>query len=426
MARWLSAFAIQQLCALVFVANLLSVTAALADARNDVRSDISETERFIQKSTARKESLDVRAGAMAAQIDDLRIRAARAAQRIQVEETTLSIIDRRLALLNHENRANRRRLKHLQAGLTQSLTALARLQRHPAAAMLAVPGTILDADRGGRLLAAAVPVLQKDAAKLGEFLRSAHTVRQQLQIEQRRRTTAMAALSARRTELYSLLKERTTSEHRLRQAGEVEGRRLAMFASRAKDLQGLMQRLEQTVREDRDNIKLKAAKLAADKSAARWPGRISPQENSPKQKLALAPQILPFSKLRGRLRLPARGTPMGQFGESTGLGPRSQGVTLRTRQGAQVVAPYDGRVVFAGPFRNYGLILIISHGDGYHTLLAGLSKLQTVVGQDLLTGEPMGMMGRDNKRSLYIELRRKGTAINPTPWWSGSRERVSG
>ena len=39
--------------------------------------------------------------------------------------------------------------------------------------LLAVPGTILDADRGGRLLAAVVPVLQKDAAKLGEFLRSA-------------------------------------------------------------------------------------------------------------------------------------------------------------------------------------------------------------------------------------------------------------
>ena len=127
MARWLSASAIQQLCALVFGANLLSVTTALADARNDVRSDISETERSIQKSTARKESLDVRAGAIAVQIDDLRIRSARAAQRIQVEETTISIIDRRLALLNHENRANRRRLKHLQAGLTQSLTALARL-----------------------------------------------------------------------------------------------------------------------------------------------------------------------------------------------------------------------------------------------------------------------------------------------------------
>ena len=426
MARWLSASTIQQLCALGVGANLLSVTAALADMRNDVRSDISETERSIQKSTARKESLDVRAGAMAAQIDDLRIRAARAAQRIQVEETTLSNIDRRLALLNHENRVNRKRLKNLRAGLTQSLTALARLKRHPAAAMLAVSGTILDADRGGRLLAAAVPVLQKDASKLGQLLRSAHTVRQKLQVEQRRRTTAMAALSARRNELDSLLKKRSTSEHHLRQAGEAEGRRLAMLALRAKDLQSLMQRLEQKAREDRDNIKLQAAKLATDKSAAQWPGRISPQDNSPKQKLALAPQIVSFSKLRGRLRLPARGTPMGRFGESTGLGPRSQGVTLRTRQGAQVVAPYDGRVVFAGPFRNYGLILIISHGEGYHTLLAGLSQLQAVVGQSLLTGEPMGMMGGDNKRSLYIELRRKGVAINPTPWWSSSRERVSG
>jgi len=145
-----------------------------------------------------------------------------------------------------------------------------------------------------------------------------------------------------------------------------------------------------------------------------------------RQRLALALRQLPFSKIRGRLRLPSKGRWVGRYGESTGFGPRAQGITLRTADQAQVVAPYDGRVVYAGTFRKYGLILIISHGEGYHTLLAGLSRLQAVVGQLLLTGEPVGRMGADGKRSLYIELRRKGTAINPTSWWSSSRERASG
>jgi septal ring factor EnvC (AmiA/AmiB activator) len=159
------------------------------------------------------------------------------------------------------------------------------------------------------------------------------------------------------------------------------------------------------------------------------PSGVGEHTDGKSQHLAMAPAAGgggAFSKLRGRLRFPARGSRVGHYGESTGFGPRAQGITLRTRPRAQVVAPHDGRIVFAGPFRNYGLILIISHGEGYHSLLAGLSKLQTVVGQSVLSGEPVGVMGGDGKRSLYVELRRKGTAIDPNPWWSSSRERASG
>jgi septal ring factor EnvC (AmiA/AmiB activator) len=264
----------------------------------------------------------------------------------------------------------------------------------------------------------------------------------------------------------------------LRQAGEAEGKRLAMLTSQARDLRGLMRRLDdearrtaqrtarlaeqqRLAREQQRTLKLEheldaerqkriaaegAARAAADeakrqaqrqaqrrrqKLAAQMARTLNPPKPSGKKPKQLA--LLPnggagtaFSKLRGRLRLPARGTRVGSYGESTGFGPRAQGITLRTRAGAQVVAPHDGRVVFAGPFRDYGLILIISHGEGYHSLLAGLSKLQAVVGQAVLTGEPVGVMGGDGKRSLYVELRRKGTAINPNPWWSSSRERASG
>ena len=96
-------------------------------------------------------------------------------------------------------------------------------------------------------------------------------------------------------------------------------------------------------------------------------------------------------------------------------------MAIRSRAGAPVVAPFDGRVLYAGPFRSYGLILIIDHGQGYHTLLAGLGRLHMAVGQTVLAGEPIGVMARDkglsaDRLDLYLELRHDGTPIDPLPW----------
>jgi septal ring factor EnvC (AmiA/AmiB activator) len=410
----------------------------------------------MQAGQSRQRALAGRARAVGDQIDGLRLGAALAARQAQEEEAALDAIDGRLKVLRAERRAYRRRLGKMRDGMARSITALARLQRLPAVAMLAAPGTMLDAARGGRLLAAVLPALHQDAAEVGQLLAAAADVDRRLQGEQRLRLAAVAGLSDRRRELSKLLDERATSERQLRQAGAQEGERLAMLAAKVSDLRALLHRLDQEERrQQRERRARQRASEEADRTvartAARAPtrGREGPRpglaaemarvlgapkaperaENKPGGKprqLALAPSAAPFAKLRGRLRLPARGTRVGRYGESTGLGPRAQGITLRTRRDAQVVAPHDGRVVFAGPFRDYGLILIISHGGGYHTLLAGLARLQVVVGQSMLTGEPVGVMGGDGKRSLYIELRRKGTAINPNPWWSSSLERASG
>ncbi|MDP6830991.1 MAG: peptidoglycan DD-metalloendopeptidase family protein [Alphaproteobacteria bacterium] len=454
----------------------LGPTAANADRRQDVQRDIETTRKSIADGQYRQRALGNQARAIRDQVDGLRIRAAVTAHQAQQQETALNGIEGRLVLLRRQDADHRRRLGQMRHGMARSITALARLERQPAAALMASPGTMLDAARGGRLLAAAVPALHRDAAAVGALLLAAGKARHQLGQEQQRRLAAVATLNGRRQELQALLRERAAFEKQLQQAGKAEGKRLAMLASRARDLQGLMRRLDLAAqrREDRQdrqdrNLAEDAAgrdntpqetpaeqrdrhhrqRLAAgiaralasgqrgrgngdktgsspDGSAQRPAPPTAPSTAPAEKRLAMAPGPLPFSKIRGRLRLPAKGERVGRYGESTGFGPRAQGITLQTREGAQVVAPYDGRVVFAGTFRDYGLILIISHGEGYHTLLAGLSQLQAVVGQSLLTGEPVGHMGGDGKQSLYIELRRKGTAINPNPWWSSSHERASG
>ncbi len=138
----------------------------------------------------------------------------------------------------------------------------------------------------------------------------------------------------------------------------------------------------------------------------------------------------PFTMAQGRMLFPARGKVETQYGQANDLGLPSKGIIIATRRGAQVVAPYDGRVAFSGPFRGYGLLLIIEHGEGYHTLLAGMSQIDATVGQRLLAGEPVGVMSpqeeESNKPSLYVELRRNGQPVNPLPWLTAPKSKVNG
>jgi murein hydrolase activator len=82
-----------------------------------------------------------------------------------------------------------------------------------------------------------------------------------------------------------------------------------------------------------------------------------------------------------------------------------------------VVAPFDGRVDYVGPFRGYGLILIIRHGGGYHSLLAGMGRVDVTAGQWLLAGEPVGSLPDADDKSagatLYLEFRRDGRPVDP-------------
>lgn len=136
---------------------------------------------------------------------------------------------------------------------------------------------------------------------------------------------------------------------------------------------------------------------------------------------------VPFSQSRGKLLFPARGKVVEGFGQTNDVGHITKGISILTRKAAQVIAPFEGQVVFAGPFRGYGLLLIIEHSEGYHTLLAGMAQVDCQVGQRLTAGEPVGVMGQDDaKPKLYVELRRSGQPVNPLPWLMAQKSKASG
>lgn len=124
-----------------------------------------------------------------------------------------------------------------------------------------------------------------------------------------------------------------------------------------------------------------------------------------------------FASARGKLVNPARGTVITAYGQELSKGVTSKGMVMQTRQAAQVIAPYDGSVVFSGPFKGYGNLIIIDHGKGYMSLLAGMASVEAETGQMVLAGEPVGIMPEDGLAKLYIEIRKDKLPVNPAPWF---------
>ncbi|TMK04676.1 MAG: hypothetical protein E6G77_01135, partial [Alphaproteobacteria bacterium] len=123
------------------------------------------------------------------------------------------------------------------------------------------------------------------------------------------------------------------------------------------------------------------------------------------------------------------GARIKEFGAADGLGGTEKGMSVAARPSSQITAPCDGWVVYAGPFRNYGQLLILNAGGGYHVLLAGMERISVDLGQFVVTGEPVAVMG-DGAQSavakaggvsqpvLYIEFRKDGAPVDPGPWWA--------
>ncbi len=125
-----------------------------------------------------------------------------------------------------------------------------------------------------------------------------------------------------------------------------------------------------------------------------------------------------FAQAKGKLLPPANGIIVQKYGQNLEEGGASTGIILRTRQSAQVLAPFDGKVEFAAPFRAYGRVLIINTGDNYRIILAGMGATYVEAGQEILAGEPIGEMSQDTRiiPDLYMEIRHENATLNPNEW----------
>lgn len=396
--------------ALIFLLLTAGVGAATAQGTDSSESIEVERERLnsieleIRSADERRQSLEERVDDLRTESQNIQERLVSLAASVRSQEGRVTGLEARLAETEAEEEAASQNLESRKSELEASISALIRVSRQPTAVLISRPSPPVDTARTAALLARIVPALQDEAHALGREIARVQALRAAILEDQKALGGDLSTLAERRAGLRRMITSTANARGISAKEEALERRRLAELTKDAGTLQELITRLEEDARS----------------------GREMTQTSGILRSLVLPAGSLPFSSARGRLPIPAEGRIIVGFGAEPSNGPDSgansavetAGITVETRESGQVIALYDGQVVYAGHFRGYGQLLIISHGEGYHTLLAGMARIDARVGQWLLAGEPVGEMGtlESGGTKLYVELRHDGTPIDPTAW----------
>jgi murein hydrolase activator len=353
-------------------------------------------------------------------------------RRVQALEAEIDRTEQRMRALTNNEAAIRASLAERRGVLAEVLAALQRMGHRPPPAILVRPEDALASVRSAILLGAVVPSLRGAAERLTVDLRQLIALRAEIRRERDRLEADATALAEDRIRIRLLMEEKRQQRSASAEALEEEKNRSEALADQATSLRDLIALMEKEIAASA------RAKLEAEKATIaneRAPDGKRPTSLGSAGRLAPA---VAFSDARGLLPQPVNGRQIKGFGDPDELGARAQGISLATRPNAQVNSPADGWVVYAGPFRSYGQLLIINAGGGYHVLLAGMERIDVQLGQFVLAGEPVAEMSTPQLASagaeamgatqpvLYIEFRKDGTSIDPAPWWAVSSDQKVG
>ena len=308
---------------------------------------------------------------------------------IQNSESALTRIESRIETLKSEKTALTTRLENDYGSISELVLALQRIRRVPTETLILRPGAPLQTAQSAMLLQGILPAINTRVENISVDLKRLEDLSAALNDEHRDAQKTAASLQGKKSELKSLLARQEKLYQQSQNDYKAQAASVTRMAKEAKSLQDLM------------------AKIEAAERTAQAQRKTSP--NFRKNDAAL-PRA-------GDGRMPASGSVLVRFGQNDNIGAKSEGLKLQTRAGAIVSAPMGGVVRFAGNFKNYGNMVIIEHQKGYHSLVAGMSRIDTVVGRRLNAGEPIGAMssgGGADTRTLYYELRHNGKPVDPS------------
>lgn len=345
--------------------------------------------------------------ALVAQLDTVIQQGIAAAHAARAHELAIGSLSRTATSADTQLEAKQHALDDARREAAALLAALERYVHTPRLAALLAPQSPIDRLRGGMLMAAAVPALSERAHALIAELRHLATLRSETLAKQDNLTRDREALVTTRQRVDQLDAKREDLRRRiLGQYADSDARALKQ-GTVAIDLPDLIQRSDgEAVIRDRE--RRSRAALVKNQAAATDPTR---------------PKSLKTFDKNASLTVPIAGPVAERFGQTNEIGAPSQGVTLAGLGDSVVVAPFDGEVDYVGPFRGYGTILIIDHGGGYHSIVAGLGRVDAKIGEWVVAGEPIGTLpdaakasdkaNGDNSVTLYFELRQDGRPVDP-------------
>ncbi len=366
------------------------------------RADLEALEAEREETLRQLAILESAGGVVAGDLEKLERDLISAAMESQRREEQATSTELKLVSLRSRLAAARTDLVEGEDALEDLMASLAISGRHRPPALLTQPKSANQAIRAAILMGEVAPEVRSKTKVLGEEITELRRLERNVLREQKTLAAADAALALKREEIIQLTTAKRAAFEDVNSDAEILRQHAESLGEKAGGLRDLILALE-----------------AAAPAAPRLKPRLALAENSqprPTQRASLPRATV--SQPLGVLALPASGRVVRAWGDKMPGGAKSESVAFATRSGAQVSAPISGTVEFAGPFRSYGQLLILSTSDGYHVLLWGMSSSYVAVGQSVQQGEPVARMAEraGGEPELYLEVRKGGEPMDPANW----------
>lgn len=344
--------------------------------------------------------------AQSGQLDTIREQCVAAALAVLQHERSLGALDMAIHAMQNGVTTKTQEVTTSREQQEALLGALVKLARAPPDTLSLALESPVERSRSAILMAAAVPVLSAKARELTGQLSTLSAVSNQIDARRKDIDAAREALAKGRDALAQLVAKRNALNSQLLH-DDGKAAAAASVGDQASDLFDLIKKADAAV-DQRDKQLLVRLKMLYT-----VPGKPPPNPSDPTKPKTLRALDAP----QARMVWPISGEMTHRFGEADRFGRPGQGLTMQGISDGVVVSPFDGKVDYVGKFQGYGLILIIRHGGGYHSLLAGLGHVDVTPGQWIFAGEPVGSLpngdGNGAGATFYMELRRDGRPVDP-------------
>lgn len=329
-------------------------------------SELSKINAQIKQTEQQNKKLEEQVKASTREVSQTKKKLVKAADKVSTLEDQRSAVAKKIAELDSRRDKIAREMEQNQGRIADAAASILFVASHPSFDTDDMREYVLTS----AVLSGAAERFEEEIQRANKQIAELEDIRNKRAIEKEKLDRTAKKYAKEKTELDKLLKTRSAQNEKLKNQHTALKKKLRELSERAKSISEL-------------SAGVGSSQMSSDSR---------------------------FS--RRKLNLPVRGKVVVRFAEKTALGLKSDGWRIRTRGDALVLAPADGVVKFADSFRGFGKVVIMSHKNGYNTVMTNLGNIDVMLEQEVLAGEPIGRMNPD-KPEMYLEVRRGNSAVDP-------------
>lgn len=329
-------------------------------------SELSKINAQIKQTEQQNKKLEEQVKASTREVSQTKKKLVKAADKVSTLEDQRSAVAKKIAELDAKRDKISREMEQNQGRVADAAASILFVASHPSFDTDNMREYVLTS----AVLSGAAERFEEEIQRANKQIAELEDIRNKRAIEKEKLDRTAKKYAKEKTELDKLLKTRSAQNEKLKNQHTALKKKLRELSERAKSISEL-------------SAGVGSSQMSTDSR---------------------------FS--RRKLNLPVRGKVVVRFAEKTALGLKSDGWRIRTRGDALVLAPADGVVKFADSFRGFGKVVIMSHKNGYNTVMTNLGNIDVMLEQEVLAGEPIGRMNPD-KPEMYLEVRRGDKAVDP-------------